>query len=96
MANYLMLFRFTQQGRQHIQQSPDRIEALKQQFKKANAEVKAFYALMGQYDTMFLVDAPDDETIARLSLMIGRDGNTTCESHRAFNEEEYRRITTGT
>ncbi|MBI5545089.1 MAG: GYD domain-containing protein [Deltaproteobacteria bacterium] len=92
MATYLMLFRFTPKGFEHIKESPARIEALKPQFRKANAEIKASYGLMGQYDTALVVEAPNDETIARLSMMIGQAGNVTCETHRAFGEEEFRRI----
>ena len=95
MATYFMFFRFTQKGLEHIQESPERIDALKQQFHKANAEIKAYYGLLGQYDTVFLVDSPNDETIARLALHIGRAGNGTCETHRAVNEDEYRKITRG-
>jgi uncharacterized protein with GYD domain len=93
MATYLMLFRFTQKGLEHIKQSPARVDAIKQQFRKANAEIKAFYALLGQYDTVIVAEAPDDETIAKLAFTIGAAGNVTCETHRAFSEEEYRRIT---
>ena len=97
MATYFMFFRFTPQGLEHVHESPARVDALKPQFRKANAEIKAFYGLLGgPYDTVFLVDAPDEETVARLSLQIGRAGHVTCDTHRAFDEEEYRRITRGT
>lgn len=92
MATYLMLFRFTQKGLEHVKESPARIEALRPVFVKAKAQIKSVYGLMGQYDTAFVVEAPDDETIARLSMTVGAAGNVSCETHRAFTEEEFRRI----
>ena len=66
MASYVMLFHYTHQGVEHVKQSPDRVDALKKIFNKHGAKIKDFYALLGQYDTLFIVDAPNDETVAKL------------------------------
>jgi uncharacterized protein with GYD domain len=92
MATYLMLFRFTPQGMTHIQESPARVAAAKRAFQERGVEVKAFYSLMGRYDTMFLVEAPDDATLAKATLALGAQGNVHSETLRAFTEEEYRQI----
>jgi uncharacterized protein with GYD domain len=92
MATYMMLFRFTQQGLQNVKESPARVEAAKKAFQNLGASVKAFYALMGRYDTVFIVEAPDDETIAKAALAIGSMGNVHTETLRAFTEEEFRKI----
>ncbi len=92
MATYIMLFRFTQQGRQYIKEGPTRVEAAKQAFRAIGAEVKEFYLVMGQYDTVFVVEAPDDETIATAALAVSSLGNVRTETLRAFTEDEYRKI----
>ncbi len=92
MAMYIILFNFTQQGMESIKESPSRVEALKQTFLDMGAEVKAFYAVMGRYDTVFIVEAQDDETIAKLLLIIGSRGNVRTETLRAFTEDEFRNI----
>lgn len=92
MATYIILFRFTPQGIKNIKESPARIDAAKQTFQTMGAEVKEFYSVMGRYDTVFVVEAPDDETIAKASLAIGSLGNVRTETLRAFTEDEYRRI----
>ncbi|MEW6001299.1 MAG: GYD domain-containing protein [Nitrospirota bacterium] len=92
MATYIILFRFTQQGIKNIKESPVRVEAAKKAFRDMGAEVKAFYALLGRYDTAFVVDAPDDETIARAAISISSLGNVSTETMRAFTEDEYRKI----
>ena len=77
MNTYLMLFRFTHEGIRDIKRSPARVEAARQAFRKLGAEVKGFYGLMGRYDTAFIVEAPDDETIARAALSLGSLGNVS-------------------
>jgi len=92
MATYIILFRFTQQGIKNIKESPDRVDAAKQTFQAMGAKVKEFYSVMGKYDTVFIVEAPDDETIAKLTLAIGSLGNVRTETLRTFTEDEYRKI----
>jgi uncharacterized protein with GYD domain len=95
MNTYLMLFRFTQQGIGNVKQSPARVEAAKKAFRDMGAEVKAFYALMGEYDTVFIVEAPDDETVSRAALSLGSLANVRTETFRAFTEDEFRKIVAG-
>jgi len=92
MAKFIVLFRFTEQGIRNIKESPDRVEAAKSTFRDAGAEVKEFFMVMGQYDTVFIVDAPDDASVAWACLAEASKGNVRTEILRAFDEEEYRRI----
>jgi len=95
MPSYVVLFQFTEKGSQNIKQSPDRVAAIKQRFRDAGAEVKAFYALLGRYDTIFIAEAPDDSTMAGLVAGIVSSGYVRSETMRAFTEEEFRRIASG-
>ena len=92
MATYIILFRFTQQGIQNIKESPARVEAAKKAFQEMGAQVKDFYSVMGRYDTVFIVEAPDDETIAKAALAVGSLGNVRTETLCAFTEDEFRKI----
>ncbi len=51
--------------------------------------------MMGQYDSVFVAEAPDDETIARIALLIEAQGNVRSETHRAFSEADFRKIVSG-
>ncbi len=92
MANYVTMIRFAQQGIQNIKESPARLEAAKSAFREAGAEFKQFFLLIGQYDAMCVCEAPDDETIAKVMLAAGAQGNVRTETYRAFTEDEYRNI----
>ena len=92
MPTYVMLFHLTHQGLDHLKGSPDRVDAALKTFERHGAKVKDFYSMMGQYDSMFIVEAPDDETVARLALTLGAQGNVRSETHRAFSLAEYRAL----
>jgi uncharacterized protein with GYD domain len=92
MASYVMLFHYTHQGLEHVKQSPDRVDALKKTFSRHGAKLKDFYALLGQYDSLFIVEAPNDETVAKLALYVAEQGNVRVETHRAFSEDEFRKL----
>ncbi len=92
MPSYIMLNRYTSEGIGKVKQSPDRIDALKPVFKANGAEIREVFFVMGPYDTVLVVEAPDDETCARLSLTISAAGNVHVETLRAFTEGEFRKI----
>ena len=92
MATYISLLHFTQEGVEAIKESPTRLDAAKDLFRKMGAELKEFYMVMGQYDAVVVSEGPDDETVAKLVLMIGVQGAVRTETLRAFPEDEYREI----
>ncbi len=92
MAKYVLLSRFTQQGSQNIKDGPARLEAAKETLQGFGAELKDFCLTLGAYDAVVIVEAPDDETVAKASLAISSLGNVRFETLRAFTEEEYREI----
>jgi uncharacterized protein with GYD domain len=93
MGSYLMLFGFTSQGIQQIKKSPERIEAARETIRTMGGEVRAFYAIMGSaHDTLFIVEAPNDEAVARMVLAIAAQGSVRTETHRVFTENEFGKI----
>ena len=92
MATYISLLRYTHQGITNLKQAPGRIDAARKAYKELGAEIKALYLVMGQYDVVALVEAPDDTVAAKAALAIGSKGNVSTETLRAFSEDEFRKI----
>jgi uncharacterized protein with GYD domain len=92
MPTYIALMSFTQRGVETIKDGPKRLDAAKQRFKEAGAEVKAYYLVMGQYDAVAIFEAPNDEVVAKLALATGMMGTVRTQTLRAFTETEYRKI----
>ena len=94
MPTYLMLFSFTKQGIATIKQLPARGEAAKKVIRQMGGEVQAYYLILGsEFDTLFILKAPNDEKVAEMALDIALAGNVRTQTHRLFNEEELGRIT---
>jgi uncharacterized protein with GYD domain len=95
MATYISLLRYTQQGITSIKQGPGRVDAARKAFREQGAELKAVYLVMGRYDFVAIVEAPDEATAAKAALALGSKGNVSSETLRAFTEEEFRSIVAG-
>jgi len=92
MATYILLARFTQKGRERIKDGPARIEAARKTLESLGGKLRSIYLTMGQYDSVAVVEAPNDEALARCSIAISAEGNVKLESLRAFDESQYKEL----
>lgn len=93
MATYLIQFGFTQKGVEQIKESPTRVEAAIQTIRNLGGEVKAFYGILGsEFDTLFIVEAPDDRKVGEMALAISVHGYVRTRTHRLFDKEEFKAI----
>ena len=92
MPTYIALLKWTQQGVGNVKGSPERLDAGREAFRKAGAEIKDTWLTMGRYDLVCVIDAPDDETYAKVMLNLGSQGNVQTETLKAFSEDQYRKI----
>lgn len=92
MPTYIALLKYTQQGAANLKDSPARLDAGRKIFKDAGAEIKDTYLTMGRYDLVCVIEAPDDETVAKLLLQLGAQGNVQTETLKAFDEDQFRKI----
>jgi uncharacterized protein with GYD domain len=92
MATYISLLKYTQKGVETIKDSPKRLDAAKEVFKKLGSELKQFYLVMGQYDIVIVAEAPNEEAMTKAILSIGSKGNVQSTTFRAFTEAEFRKV----
>jgi uncharacterized protein with GYD domain len=92
MANYVVLTHWTGEGAVHADKAPERVEQAREMARAMGAEIKAFYMLMGRYDTMVLMEAPDDATMAKFALSLARKGSVRTETMPAFTEDEFKKL----
>ena len=95
MATYITLVNWTDQGIKSIKEAPDRIDAVRALAKKLGCEMQDFYMTVGAYDMVATMEAPDDETMAKLALTIGSAGNVRTTTLKAFSEDSFRKIVAG-
>ena len=94
MTTHIIFFGFTQKGIEKIKESPARVQDAKQVVQSLGGKVKDFYGIMGMagYDTVFIVETPNDEVVAKATLMIAQKGNVRTTTIRALTEAEYKRV----
>jgi uncharacterized protein with GYD domain len=67
---------------------PRRLDNARETFRSHGAELTQIYMSMGAYDYVVIAEAPDDETMTRVSLAVSGQGNVRTASFRVFTEEE--------
>ena len=74
MPKYIMLSNLTDEGRITVKMRPERIKEVNDEIEKMGAKVIEQYAVLGEYDFINILDAPDNETISRISIELGSRG----------------------
>ncbi|MBC8036038.1 MAG: GYD domain-containing protein [Rhizobiales bacterium] len=95
MARYIELLSWTEQGVKNVKDSPKRLDAARELAKKMGCEIRDMYMTMGAWDMVVIVEAPNDETIAKFNLTLAMGGNVRTTTLKAFPEDAYRKIVTG-
>jgi len=75
MATYILLSSLTDEGAETLKYKPDRLKEVNDELKALGAEVKQQFAVLGPYDFVNIVEAPDNETIARVSIEMASRGS---------------------
>lgn len=74
MATYIMLSTLTDEGRKTLKERPERMQEVNREIEAMGARVTQQYAVLGGYDFINVLEAPDNETIARVSVELGSRG----------------------
>ena len=95
MPTYICLARWTSKGLENVKESPSRLDSARKLFQSLGMTLKDFFMVTGQYDFVFIAEAPDDASLAKAVLSIASKGAIQTETLRAFTESEYRSILSG-
>ena len=95
MATYISLANYTDQGIKRIKDSPKRLAAAVRMFAQYKVKLKEFYLMMGEYDIMVILDAPNAEAVSKAALALGLLGNVRTKTARAYPRREFERLVAG-
>jgi uncharacterized protein with GYD domain len=84
-----MLPTLTPDGIRTIKHNPNRILEVNRELAKMGATVKAQWATLGPFDFVSVIDAPNETTIARVSLELGSRGTAHYETLTAIPVDEF-------
>ncbi len=88
MPTYVMLTNLTADGVKTLKNNPARVGEVNKEVEQIGAKVVAQYATLGRYDFVTIVEAPDDKTMAKVSVELGSRGTMTSQTMAAMPAEE--------
>jgi uncharacterized protein with GYD domain len=89
MPTYILLTTLTAQGVQTLRSNPDRLREVNRDVEELGAKVVNQWATLGPYDFVNVVEAPDDATIARVSVALGARGSAKLQTMAALEIDDF-------
>jgi uncharacterized protein with GYD domain len=89
VPTYVLLSSLTPEGRQTVHAHPDRVSAVNDEIHAFGCKVIDQYAVLGPYDFVTVVEAPDNETAAHLSVDLGSRGTVSILTLPAIAMDDF-------
>lgn len=88
MPTYVMLTNLTPEGVQTLKNNPTRTQEVNKEVEQLGVKVVDQWATLGQYDFITIIEAPDDKTMAKVSVELGSRGTMGCQTLAAMPAED--------
>ena len=92
---FILLSTLSQQGVQTLKSNPERLRQVNQDVEELGAKVLHQWATLGAFDFVNIVEAPDIETVAKISVALGARGSTRVQTLPALEIEDFLRTLSG-
>lgn len=89
MPNYVILSKLTDEGRKTIKHKPERIVEVNKEIEALGIKIKEQFAVLGQYDFVNIVEAPDNNSIMKMSIEVGSRGSVQLLTLPAISVDEF-------
>jgi uncharacterized protein with GYD domain len=89
MPTYVMLTRLTSDGVKTLKDNPGRVHEVNKEVEQLGVKVLSQWATLGEYDFITVVEAPDESTMAKLSIEMGSRGTVMNETLTAIDAEAF-------
>ena len=89
MGIYIALSTLTDEGRTTIKKRPERIKEVNKELEAMGIRVLGQYAILGPYDFVTLIEAPNNETVLKMSVELGSRGTVQLVTLPALSVDEF-------
>jgi uncharacterized protein with GYD domain len=90
MPTYILLSTLTPEGRRTLHKDPERLDEVNQELDDFHSNVIMQYAVLGQFDFVTVIEAPDNETVAHLTVHLGSRGTVNIVTLPAISMPDLR------
>lgn len=80
MPTYAMLSSLTPEGSKTLHSQPDRLQEVNREIEGFGCKILSQYALLGAFDFLTIIEAPDNETVAHLSVDLTSRGTVKIQT----------------
>src|SRR5829696_3612746 len=87
MATFIMLSRLSPEGMKTLRDNPERLREVNREVEGFGARVVQQYALLGPYDFITVLEAPDAGTVSRVSVELASRATASYETLTAMEVE---------
>ena len=88
MAIYIVFSTLTDEGRKTIKSNPQRIREVSKEVENMGIKIISQYAVLGPYDFVNILEAPDNNTIAKVAVGLGARGTLQTLTLAAMTVDE--------
>ncbi len=74
MAVYVMLTTLTDEGRKTLKTNPKRVKEVNKEVEAMGVKILAQYSLLGPYDFINILEAPNNKVISKVAIELGSRG----------------------
>lgn len=89
MPMYIMLTTLTDEGRKTVRKNPERIKEVNKEVEKMGVKIKDQFLVMGGYDFVNIIEAPDEKTVIKVALELGSRGTVQTSTFPAYSIDEF-------
>jgi len=88
MATFVILAKWTEKTFASMKDAPAAAADFKKTIAAMGGQIKGWYLLMGQYDEICILEAPNAETVAKIIIPLSAKYGAKTETLQAFSEAE--------
>ncbi len=89
MGNYVVVSKLTDEGRKTVKENPHRIKEVNKEIENMGVKVLQQYALLGKYDFITILDAPDHLAVTKVVGEMGSRGTIDTVTMAAMSVDEF-------
>ena len=89
MAIYVMMTNLTDEGRKTVKTNPQRIKEVNKEVEAMGVKILAQYVVLGQYDFINILEADNNEVIAKVATELGSRGTLQTSTLAAMTLDDF-------